>query len=91
MSKAEYVMDYGGWAEGIGIDAYLKVRDTMHARKRERIVRCRDCEYCRKEDMRCYGGKRDQLICHKFSMCDCAGLSVEPDSFCSWGKRKENE
>lgn len=91
MSKSEYVMDYAGWAKGMNINAYFKVRDAMHARKRERIVRCPDCEYCREKDMRCYGGKRDQLICHKFSMCDGAGRPVEPDGFCSWGKRKDDE
>ena len=42
---AEYVMDYDGWAEGMPIGAYLKVREAMHERKRERIVRCRDCKY----------------------------------------------
>ena len=31
----EYVMEYDGWAEGIPVGEYLKVRDAMHARKRE--------------------------------------------------------
>ena len=41
----EYVMEYDGWAEGIPVGEYLKVRDAMHARKREEVVRCRDCRY----------------------------------------------
>lgn len=81
-------MDYGGWAEGMSIDTYLKVSDAMHARKRELIVRCRDCKHCREHDMRCYGGKRDQLLCHHFSMTSGAGLPVKPDGFCAWGERK---
>ena len=87
----EYVMDYDGWAEGMDIGAYIKVRDAMHARKRERIVRCRDCKRCDERDMRTYGGKRDQLFCHRFSMCDSAGFPVKPNGFCSWGERKEDE
>lgn len=48
---AEYVMEYDGWAEGIPIGEYLKVRDAMHARKREQVVRCRDCKFYTPESM----------------------------------------
>ena len=49
---AEYVMDYDGWAEGMPIGAYFKVRDAMHERKRERIVRCGDCKGFRTPEYR---------------------------------------
>lgn len=57
----------------------------------EQIVRCRDCEHCREHDMRRYGGKCDQLLCHHFSTINSAGWPVEPDGFCAWGESKENE
>ena len=56
---------------------------------REEIVRCRDCRYCRKHNMRAYGGYRDQLLCHHFSMSSGAGWPVEPDGFCAWGERRD--
>lgn len=55
----------------------------------ERIVRCRDCGYCCEHDMRMYGGGRDQLLCHHFSVSDGAGWPVVPDGFCAWGKRRD--
>lgn len=85
----EYVMEYDGWAEGIPVGEYLKVRDAMHARKREEVVRCRDCEHGREHNMRAYGGRSDQLLCHHFSMSSGAGWPVEPDGFCAWGCRKQ--
>lgn len=55
---------------------------------RERIVRCGDCKHCREHDMRAYGGDRDQLLCHHFSMSSGARWPVEPDGFCKWGVRR---
>lgn len=82
----EYVMDYDGWAEGVPIGAYLKVRDSMHERKRERIVRCRDCRYY------------DEIIHACDHPCvtplrgDCPEnwiFSCFDNDFCCWGERKE--
>lgn len=81
MSKTEYVMDYSGWAEGMDIDTYLKVRDTMHTRKREHIVRCRDCKHCLPRPW-----YKDQMWCNLFGHD-----MTKTDGFCSWGKRKEDE
>jgi hypothetical protein len=78
---AEYVMEYDGWADGIPIGEYLKVRDAMHARKREAVVRCRDCKSSKQT---AYG-----MMCHHFSMSSGAGWPVEPDGFCAWGERKD--
>ncbi len=52
------------------------------------VVRCRDCKHGREHDMRSYGGRRDQFLCHHFSMSSGAGWPVEPDGFCAWGSRK---
>ena len=56
---------------------------------REEIVRCKGCEHSREHDMRAYGGDRDQLLCHHFSMSSGAGWPVKPDGFCAWGERSD--
>lgn len=55
----------------------------------EEVVRCRDCVNCREHNMRAYGGRCDQLLCHHFSMSSGAGWPVEPDGFCAWGERRD--
>ena len=76
---AEYVMEYDGWAEGIPVGEYLKVRDAMHARKREEVVRCGDCEsatdHC--EEMDIY-------------WCEYLSRYVGPNTFCAWGVRRDD-
>ena len=67
---------------------YDTFNGTFTQKRREEIVRCRDCEYCREHDMRAYGGDRSQLLCHHFSMSSGAGWSVEPDGYCAWGERR---
>lgn len=93
---AEYVMEYDGWAEGIPVGEYLRVRDAMHARKREEVVRCRDCvhghitingESCKWCDL---------IATHDIDGNEPNnGYDPEPyfdaDFFCAWGKRKEGE
>jgi hypothetical protein len=83
---AEYVMDYDGWAEGMPIGAYLKVREAMHERKRERIVRCMDCRHY------------DEIIhaCDHPNVTPLRGdcpenwiFSCFDNDFCCWGERKE--
>ena len=74
---SEYVMDYSGWAEGIPAVEYLKVCDAMHARKREEIVRCRDCKHYTEDEMEYY------------HFCGSWCEQVEPDGFCAWGERRD--
>lgn len=91
MSKDEYVMDYTGWAEGMDIDAYLKVRDAIHARKRERIVRCRDCMHMH-HVKNWLGDYVDECWLHASPETGALGKErVEPNGFCAWGKRKDDE
>ena len=80
---AEYVMDYDGWAEGMPIGAYLKVRDVMHERRREHIVRCRDCKHYSDHEWVLVTDVSD--VCHFFG----DGVRVEPDGFCKWGEPRE--
>ena len=50
----------------------------------EEIVRCRDCKHCEVEEVDYGMGEiRNE---HE---CLISGLSVNPDSFCSWGERRE--
>lgn len=83
---AEYVMEYDGWAEGIPVGEYLKVRDAMHARKREEVVRCRDCEHYSEHEWVFATDVSD--VCHFWHG---KPTKVAPDGFCAWGKRKEDE
>ena len=68
---------------------YDTFNGTYTQKRHEEIVRCRDCVHCREHDMRAYGGRRDQLLCHHFSMSSGAGWPVEPDGFCAWGERRD--
>lgn len=81
---AEYVMDYDGWARGMPIGAYFKVRDAMHERKRERIVRCRDCK-CFAVDQSDHD-YRTGWWCKRWYTD-----MVKPDGFCAWGETEEGE
>lgn len=86
---AEYVMEYDGWAEGIPVGEYLKVRDAMHARKREEVVRCRDCEYF--EQGYTDGGMFDETVCWAWENGHDYPSYTNPDGFCHCGKRRESE
>lgn len=79
---SEYVMDYSGWAEGIPAVEYLKVRDAMHARKREEIVRCRDCRYYDQND------EPSEVYPDRY-LCDLMANFLHPDGFCAWGERRD--
>lgn len=73
----EYVMEYDGWAEGIPAGEYLKVCSAMHARKREEIVRCKDCAYM--EQQTTYDGSMSWFLCTHFDR------PTRRDGFCAWG------
>ena len=75
---SEYVMDYSGWAEGIPAVEYLKVCDAMHARKREEIVRCRDCKHFASDEL----GDCCTLL-------DFEDVKPMDNGFCAWGERRD--
>lgn len=62
---------------------------------RERIVRCRDCRFCRRHkpvffaDKKTYEG--DFLMCVAVCETEWPGheFHVSPDGFCSWGKERD--
>lgn len=76
---SEYVMDYSGWAEGIPAVEYLKVCDAMHARKREEIVRCRDCKRFSGYELEPHLG-----YCERYDLQEVRG-----NGFCAWGERRD--
>lgn len=41
----EYVMDYDGWAKGIPVTTYVTIREAMHKRRKERVIRCKNCRW----------------------------------------------
>ena len=56
------------------------------------VVRCKDCYYCATE--KSFG--KEYLYCDAFpyhAEGDLIGVSLEvnPDHFCSWGERREDE
>ena len=82
----EYVMEYDGWAEGIPAGEYLKVCSAMHARKREEIVRCRDCAKWSSFDTE--DGKRIG-DCSEWTHLDGFSHATNEDGFCAWGERRD--
>lgn len=57
------------------------------------LVRCKDCEYSKPNDV---GGYEGQLRCDHPEMdwdleCFDLWINVTPDGFCSWGVRREAE
>lgn len=60
---------------------YLWAKRIKDERRRERIVRCRDCDHRR----RSWNGHEPNVI----GNCFCAytgGHEVKPDGFCAWGE-----
>ena len=51
----------------------------------ERIVRCRDCKHYSDHEWVLVTDVSD--VCHFFG----DGVRVEPDGFCKWGERKEED
>lgn len=54
-------------------------------RVHERIVRCRDCKHYSDHEWVLVTDVSD--VCHFFG----DGVRVEPDGFCKWGERKEED
>ena len=65
-----------------------KLATDLRARRRERIVRCRDCKHAYER-----GGELD---CSHFIQWDYYSdqpghWPVEPDGFCAWGEPREGK
>lgn len=48
------------------------------------VVRCKDCKYAETEKM-----YANLLFCVNGNLCDGKPLTMRPNDFCSYGKRKE--
>ena len=61
---------------------YLDEWDGTERLTDEEIVRCRDCKHCRRDDSRWY--------CSELMFdIDFVTSNIPPDSFCSWGERRD--
>ena len=49
------------------------------------VVRCKDCVFCWKYNDKYYLPKRDTLLCINDD------TEVEPNDFCAWAERREDE
>ena len=56
---------------------YDTFNGTFTQKRREEIVRCRDCYYC--TDSPAWPGANE---------CEFINRGVEPDGFCAWGERR---
>ena len=69
--RREYIVEYdcdGSW--------------VFEAKTRERIVRCRDCKHCRRDDSRWY--------CSELMFdIDWVTSDMALDGFCAWGERRD--
>ena len=66
----EYIMDYNLNAS-VGEYAY---------KRREEVVRCRDCKDYRDSDATCHSWQW-----HNWD----AAIEVDPNGFCAWGERRD--
>ena len=75
----EYICDIG-----ISNDGVIVRRSHV----RERIVRCKDCEYCTEE-----GIYAPQYYCNNmhWHYLSWQGTPTDPNGFCKWGKHKQTK
>ena len=80
---SEYIVewsDIGGQLASLingNVPLFLWPKKIREERRREKIVRCRDCAY------RGWGDAGGHFCTRGI------GLTVEPDGFCAWGEKKE--
>ena len=93
---AEYIFDYDGWAEQMRTEVfgiawcfglYKAIAEVMHERKRERIVRCRDCKHCEMDYTD--GAMFGETVCWAWDNGHDYPNFTSPDGFCYRGERKE--
>lgn len=82
---AEYVVDLNGVETKEAVTGDDRLMALWGLPVRERIVRCRDCEYYRDHEWMLVTDVSD--VCHFWA----DGVKVEPDGFCKWGERKEEQ
>lgn len=78
-------------AEYVISECVLEEPDSIldYWRMHERIVRCKDCEHATDDGYGCtLFGRREQGASYRW---EDVPAEVEPDGFCKWGVRRENE
>ena len=76
---SEYIVDFGDEKSSAFVRLAMAQAEANGARLREKIVRCRDCDYG------LYDGK---TCCRIDPGFDEYWFEVEPDGFCAWACRK---
>lgn len=71
------VQDFADLHGDMNTPLYQAIMDVMVSRQREEIVRCRDCVY------------RGWSEAGGYFCARGIGLTVEPDGFCKWAKRRD--
>lgn len=64
---------------------WCKQIDMMPTVDAVRVVRCKDCVFCRKYNDKYYLPRKDTLLCIN------DGTEVSEDDFCSYGERREDD
>lgn len=73
---------------------YIGYLDEDHAPvvdMAQEIVRCRDCEHYNVWDLSAIWGNHEHDVTFCLRFIDGMRMEVEPDGFCAWGKRRNNE
>ena len=81
----EYIIEWSGIGARIveligSVHPCLIVKRLREERRREKIVRCRDCAN--------YSGENDEIYPKWCMAMNVDG--IEPDGFCAWGERGED-
>lgn len=97
MAEHEYILaldglpgiesEIGEYLEYINVQTKRYMGNTIH----ERIVRCRDCKHFDCKPWMHYNGTVTDFNCWLFSDYEGTPVGVEPDGFCAWGERREEE
>lgn len=83
---SEYIIEWFGIGEQLtrlregNVPFVLWPKLIREERRREEIVRCRDCKEYRDADATCHSWQW-----HNWE----TAIEVEPDGFCAWGARRE--
>lgn len=70
----EYVVDFGDYRSNAFVKLSMALIEQNGAKLQEQIIRCADCVYAHDKTDSGY-------------WCNTVESRVQPDDFCSWGKR----
>ena len=76
----ERVVDFGDERSGAFVGLAMADACAHGASLREEIVRCRHCKW--------FDAPR---LCRRDMSCDEIAVDVEPNGFCAWGERRDDD